>query len=271
MRNLSKLLTSMDRRIALLLGLVVVVVILIVVWTVTGGGSDEPRGQVPAEGELMVFDGGEGGDGLAPTPVLPDETLIAMSVEATLAAVPTPTITPTPDIAATLAADLALNRPQPAFVINPLAAEDVRNPYLKEVDQEYLRGMGGRIWYYTVVWMRLGEFLDTDVAGWSLEILVDRVGYFEEQIGSSPAGASGSQSGVDSVVSSYVETLEEGILGLHESVEHLSGARDRVVAGESVDLGQVARDSYRSLGKFDDSMSDYGCSICGELFRLTTP
>ena len=253
-----------------------VVLLFIMAYFFMSGGSGEP-----GEGELMTFsDSGPavelGDDGLpilVSTPPGLDESVIAERVAATLAAMPTPEPTVTPDIGATLAADLAKNRPEPAFVLNPLDFQTVRTPHLTEDELNYFRDIGGHIWGYTKIWFRIQDILEVGSSDWTLVLVSEDVSLIEELLMSLPERPRPDSASIGEVVEAYIETLEVGMDGIDDSVSRLDDAREilaeALVVGleEREELARISRDIERLSGDFDDVMSAYGCSICGELFR----
>ena len=271
---LSDRLKNLDRKVVLG-GLVLVLVLLFVVaYFFTSGGSGEP-----GEGELMTFsDSGpgseSGADGL-PFPSSPqlDESVIEERVAATLAAMPTPEPTVTPDIGATLAAELAQNRPERSLVLNPLDFQDVRTPHLTEDELEYFRAVGRHIWVYTRVWFRIQETLAVGSSDWTVMMLSEDVEWSRELLASLPKQPGRESGAIGEVVEAYLESLELGMDGVDDSISRLEDAEklldEALVIGltEREQLARIARDIERLSGDFDDVMSSYGCSICGELFR----
>ncbi len=268
---------SMDRRI----GIVVILVLTTLcfgctAWAVSAfvGGDDNGAGEIPAGAEdWMAPLPGEEVDALG-TPI-PQATLIAQAVEATIAAMPTPTPEPTPDIAATLQADLAASRREvaPVIAMNPLDLESERDPYLTPSELDYFRSMGPRLWAYVRVWLHVKRIISVDVSSWNYESLaydLDSAQAFLESAPARPSFPGGQQ--VDPLVREYADTLETGLTGVREAVVRLSEAREILEAGslgheEREELDRIVRDVERHLARFDDAMSSYGCSVCGELFR----
>ena len=180
--------TRLDRRIGIVIVIVAVILIMsLVLWLVTSiMGGDEPAGGGTggAEDWMQPQPGELGPDGL---PIVPMAELVAQAVQATMEAIPTPTPTPapTPNIAATLQADLELNRERvrPVLMLNPLDLELDRDPYLTSDELRYFRELGPRLWTYTRVWLHLQKVLSVDIAEWDLSVL-------EHDLGRSP-GAPG--------------------------------------------------------------------------------
>ena len=168
---------SMDRRIGILVILVLTTLFFgCTAWAVSafvGGGDDDGAGEeIPAGAEdWMAPLPGEEVDALG-NPI-PQATLIVRAVEATIAAMPTPTPEPTPDIAATLQADLAASRREvaPVIAMNPLDLESERDSYLTPAELDYFRSMSPRLWAYVRVWLHVKRTISLDVSSWQLASL----------------------------------------------------------------------------------------------------
>ncbi len=271
--------TQLDRRLGVVIVIVAVVVIMtLVLWLVTSltGGDASP-----GEGA-----GGGGEEWMEPMPdefgpdgePIPQATLVARAVAATIEAIPTPTPVPTPDVAATLQAKLALNRERvrPVLMLNPLDLELDRDPYLTSNELRYFRELGPRLWTYTRVWLHLQEVLSVDIAEWDFSVLQHDLGKAQALLESAPERPQfgrGSSRGkpVDPLVRAYADSIETGMTSVREAVARLSDAEDSLAGPvghpEREELLRIARDVEELLARFDDAMSAYGCSVCGELFR----
>lgn len=277
---------SLDRRTLVLLGVggFLVVLVIVVVISVTGGGEGD--GDVDNLGELMVFDNdGEDGGGGAGSGGLVSESVVESRVQATLEAmVPTETPVPptsTPDIGATFEAEMDERRQRSDRILklNPLDSDLERNPYLNDSELKYLNDMGGMLWSHTKVWMHLRHLLFLDVADWSHEVVEYHYLESKEFLEQAEDVRSRRDYELGEVVESYGNTIHEGMRGVSEGVRYL-GEAERLLEGsdsglssdlsfeDREELGKLARQVERSLGEFDDAMSRYGCSVCGELFRL---
>lgn len=273
--------TRLDRRIGIaVVALLAVGLVALIYWGVQsfmGGGSEEPAEvSVPAGAEdwMEPLPEGETGPGGA---AIPQSELIAQAVQATIEAMPTPTPLPTPDIGATLQAEMALNREQvpPVVQLNPLDLQADRNPYLSSEELEYFRELGPRLWTYTRVWIHIQRVLSVDVAEWSYPVLQYDLRVSQALLESAPdrpdlGGRSGRQE-VAPLVAAYSESIESGMTGVREAVARLSDAEpllaESVGHDEREELIRIIRDVELHLADFDDAMSAYGCSVCGELFR----
>ena len=280
--------TRLDRRIGIVIVIVGVILILsLVLWLVTSivGGDESPGGVTGGSEDWMLPQPGElGPDGepgeLGPDgqPIIPVAELVAQAVQATMEAIPTPTPAPTPNIAATLQAEMALNRKMvsPVLMLNPLDLKLDRDPYLTSNELRYFRELGPRLWAYTRVWLHLQEVLSVDIAEWDFGVLEHDLGRAQALLESAPdrpqfeRGGRG-QPPVDPLVRAYSDSIETGMTGVREAVARLSDAED-VLAGpvghsERDELLRIAREVQDLLADFDSAMSAYGCSVCGELFR----
>ena len=274
--------TRLDRRVGIAVVAVMAVVLVgLLYWafqSLAGGDGEEPvEAAVPAAAEdwMEPLPGVElGPDG---TPI-PQAELIARAVEATIAAMPTATPLPTPDIAATLQAELAMNREEvaPVLQLNPLDLEVDRDSYLSPEELKYFRELGPRLWTYTRIWIHIQRVLSVDVAEWSYPVLQYDLKVAQALLESAPerpelGGRSRSTVEIDPVVRAYSERIESGLTGVREAVVRLSDAEpilaETVGHDEREELIRIIRDVELRLAEFDDAMAAYGCSVCGELFR----
>ena len=188
---------------------------------------------------------------------------------------PTATPTPTPDLPATLQAELSFNRMQapPVVELSPLDVAEDRDPYLSPAELEYFRGMGPRLWIHTQVWLHLRRIIAVDVADWDPAVFGLELERARELLDSAPERLSYPGEGeMGPVVRSYVESVEKGMTGVAATVARLSEARHILEGGEvgpaeRSKLARISRDAEMLLDDFDLAMSSYGCSVCGELFR----
>ena len=273
--------TSLDRRIGFaVVAVVILSVVALASCLVTSSlGGD---GKVPAGSAdwMEPFPEELGPDG---EPV-PQATLVARAVargvEATIEAIPTPTPLPTPDIASTLQVEMELNRGRvgPVVVLNPLDLELDREPYLTPAELRYFRELGPRLWDYTQVWFHLKRVLSVDIAAWDPAVLQHDLGSAQVILESAPprtrleSGYRSRDDDIDPVVQAYAESIEAGMTGLREAVARLSDAEVILSGGEvgheeREELLRISRDVEGFMSGFDDAMSAYGCSVCGELFR----
>ena len=270
--------TQLDRRIGLaVVGLVLALLIGMPFYLMTGGGENgDGNGNAAGDASFVPVEGAPLVPGELP-PLLSQEEMVALSVAATIEAIPTetPAPSPTPDVAATLQAQLAFNRElaPPVIALNPLASEEGRNPYLTSVELEFFRELGPRLWVYTQVWFHVRRVIAVEVSEWDSSVFGQDLEWAQMLLASAPdrAGYSG-MSEVDSVVRSYADSIEAGMSGVSQAVIRLAEARS-ILEGEEVGplerskLIRLSREVEYLLDKFDAAMSAYGCSVCGELFR----
>ena len=276
-------LTRMNRFVVLaVVGLVLVLIVGPAAWFFLlredvekdGGGNG---GAQAASGEPAFLADATGTDG----ELLPEqlEGMIAFSVAETIEAmatpVPPPTPTSTPDIAATLQAELVRNREMapPVVLLNPLDLETDRDPYLTPAELDYFRELGPRLWVYTQVWLHLQKVLSVDSSEWNADLLGYDVEIARDLLGSAPERPMLPAGGdVDPLVRAYADSVESGMAGVREAVSRLAEAGE-ILSGEEVghpereELLRAGREVERLLAGFDEAMSAYGCSVCGELFR----
>ena len=272
--QITQLYRRLDRRLGVVIVIVVVVVIMTLVsWLVTSfvGGDGEKAGGTPEWMQPLPEEFGPDGE------PIPQATLVARAVAATIEAIPTPTPLPTPDVAATLQAELALNRDRvkPVLMLNPLDLETYRDPYLTLNELRYFRELGPRLWAYTRVWLHLQEVLSVDIAEWDSSTLQHDLGSAQSLLESAPERPTfrrvrGAKP-IDPLVLAYADSIETGMTSVRRAVARLSDAEE-ILAGpmghpERDELLRITRDVEELLAGFDDAMSVYGCSVCGELFR----
>jgi hypothetical protein len=270
--------TRLDRRIGLaVVGLVLALLIGMPFYLMTGGGENgDGNGNAAGDASFVPVEGAPLVPGELP-PLLSQEEMVALSVAATIEAIPTetPAPSPTPDVAATLQAQLAFNRElaPPVIALNPLASEEGRNPYLTSVELEFFRELGPRLWVYTQVWFHVRRVIAVEVSEWDSSVFGQDLEWAQMLLASAPdrAGYSG-MSEVDSVVRSYADSIEAGMKGVSQAVIRLAEARS-ILEGEEVGplerskLIRLSREVEYLLDEFDGAMSAYGCSVCWELFR----
>ena len=237
-------------------------------------------------------DGGDGQDGALAGP-LPGEVgyvdmvlvdnLVVEQVSATVAAMePTATPEPTPDIAATVQARLNLGV-SPSLSQPVLGRGDVRNPYLRKVDIQHLHELGEELWLAVVVYLRLAEVSGLDFNDLSWTFVEERVevvdGVFSGGVSEWLDETPDEGDGLDPLVKEYAESVWDGMGGIKEAGLALRGIHDlfresgvEYVVEMSTEDRAAVQSLYLSIGGrlrvFDEVMSRYGCSVCGELFRV---
>ena len=138
---------------------------------------------------------------------------------------------------------------------------------------DYFERLGPRLWVYTQVWFHVRRVVSVEVAEWEAEsftrdveeiqslLNVDEVRFWRSHLREASP-----------VVRSYAQRIDEGVQGVDAAVNRLSEAQVILAAGElgpeeRSQLIRLARDVEYLLDDFDSAMSEYGCSVCGELFR----
>ena len=269
--------TQLDRRVGLaVVGVVLVLFISVPFFLMSGGDENgDENGDVVDDAFLIP---------LEDAPLVPgglalpsQEELVAFSVAATIAAIPTetPVPTPTPNVAATLQAQLAFNREQapPVIALNPLDSDGSRDPYLTSVELEFFRDLGPRLWVYTQVWFHVRQIIAVEVSEWDAGVFGEDLEWAQTVLASAPDRSGYSGMGeVDPVVRSYADTIEAGMKGVSQAVVRLAEAKsileeEEVGPLERSKLIRISREVEYLLDEFDGAMSAYGCSVCGELFR----
>ena len=151
--------------------------------------------------------------------------------------------------------------------------ETDRDPYLTPAELDYFRKLGPRLWAYTQVWLHLQKVLSVDSSEWNANLLGYDIEIARDLLSSAPERPMLSSSGdVDPLVRAYADSVESGMARVREAVSRLSDAVE-ILAGEEVghpereELLRASREVERLLAGFDEAMSAYGCSVCGELFR----
>lgn len=270
-------------------GLVLVAVLMSALLTLGGGSGDGDPGAAGDDSDLAV-DFGDGDDAPAavveadavPEPTLTLEERVKATVEA-MNPDPEPTEVPTPDVAATLAAEVAASRGGGGRMgrqVNPLDAGGVRNPYLTERDINFIAAMGEDLWVATQLYLRLSEVAARDYTRLTASHLRERQAFIDGLLAGLPDydHRDLSSSGLNELVVNFVGFVDGGIRQVERAVGELRGligVFDEAGAETVADLNSVQRDLLRQrylllnelLLDFYKVMSSYGCSACGELFR----
>ena len=228
-------------------------------------------------------DSGEAADGEeAPVVMLP-ETDVRRFVEATIVAyIPTPIPTATPNVPATISADLAAQRVTAERVVsvNPLALDSSRNPFLTVPEMEHLNSMGPSIWLNVRLWLVLRDLLVQPGLIWERDDLLDVSLNLQELMDEQERFRLDRLStDVGDTVRAYTTEYESVVADLHRGatgvlrMRALTASLDgRQLAPEELDnLLGYQTDVNQGVRVFHEFMSNYGCSICGELFRTVEP
>ena len=209
---------------------------------------------------------------------------VEQQVAATLAAtVPTPLPTATPDIPATLQAERELARAAVHRVVevNPLVSNGQRNPYLSTADVVYLSALGDVMWQLTGTWLHLRRVLSVPTEDWTTESIGLDVALAAQDVATATAlteeiTARDLSEGLTREVAAYTQSFQAGVLSLLKAQAEISKALP-VLEGKTLDqltfeereaLRQIRHIAEQGVSDYAQAMSDYGCSICGELYRF---
>ena len=267
MRDTLERLAEVDRKKLLVYAGIAVVFLLLVVGSCRlVGGEKEPSVE-----EVVV------------EPVMVEESEVERRVAATVEAMEpeaTATPEPTPDVAATLQADMEANREKSGRVLmmNPLDSDELRNPYLSAVEVAYLSNLGEGLWAHTKVWFLMRELLATDPLEWNHLDVEYRLAEASEYLSDEEDFRPGRSSSVGEVVKAYIDEVDRGMEGLRQKVDVLKNASQLLAGVDSglardLDLDDreklavLVRELEEGMEDFDRVMGRYGCSVCGELFR----
>ena len=207
-------------------------------------------------------------------------TAVAATVEALL---PTATPVPTPDVAATVEADLAARRVERSVELdrNPLDSQQPRNPHLTGAEVAALAAMGESVWASSMIYLELLQVVNMDFPLLTREFMSARAGQTGRLAGqlevSEEARPDRDQS-LSDVVSAYIDHLDRGISAIQAAAREVHSAAsvfDAAGVDEASFLGEEERQQLwehylaieRVVFSFHSVMSVYGCSACGELFR----
>ena len=265
------------------IGLAILLVIVVAGLTMLGGGD---ASSVDPLSQQMVFDNGDAGlvEGTPGVDPLLSASVVEQRVAATIEAM-TPTATPvpspTPDIPATFEAQMEERRARAERVLqlHPLDQDIQRNPYLNDAELSFLSDLGGVLWSNTKAWMHVRRVLFLDVGDWSYEVLDFHVSEADLFVVEGRERRTSRDYELGDIVAAYGRVVQEGVAGVGDAVESLKEART-ILADSETGLGtdlpfedrerlrQLSREAEKAIGEFDDAMSRYGCSVCGELFRF---
>lgn len=233
-------------------------------------------------GIMSVLGGEGGGDDLAVAfPTLTVEESVNQTVEALR---PTETPVPTPDVRKTIAAELAATRAARESVVphNPLGPSRVNEGYaLTKEDIEYLEHMGQVVWRAFLAYYELKTVVEDAPSEWasgthrySLDLATQMLKEARERDESVELGAED----VADRVRQYARHLRESVNRLKQIVVQLEAATSLVRGSERGweslsdpdrrEVEEVYWSSKDALDEFSSDMAQYGCSICGELFRV---
>ena len=282
---------------------VVFAVITVAVMMFTGGGEagaaldgvsisedgvmvfeDEPVAAVPSAEPL------EGADGSSVAVLDPvrssDDGRIADAVAATLEALQ-PTVVPTraADYLGTLEAGLHRSRSEyPSVSVNPLALGNERVGGLSESEMELFMQYGVYFWDVLQAWVVVRSVLQSrEVHDWERDWLVeqmDLVGWLMPTAGTLMDLSRQDDEEIGEVVRAYLGNVREAEYSFRDAMGSLNSAlnvferanadRFRELEPEEADeVWQLYFDAEKSALELGLVMSAYGCSICGELYRVS--
>ena len=214
------------------------------------------------------------------------ENLVLEQVSATVAALePTATPEPTPDVAATIQARLKSGRDGLSIDVTKGVLESgvARNPYLRKVDRKHLEELGEELWRAVVVYLRLAEVSGLEFNDLSWTFVEERVevvdGVFGEGVDDWLKETPDEGDGLDPAVKEYAESVWDAMNGVKEAGLALREMHDlfresgvEYVVEMSTEDRAAVQSLYLSIGGrlrvFDEVLSRYGCSVCGELIRV---
>ena len=248
-------------------GLLVVVVLGVAGFMAMSGGED------PSEpDEAVVFEFEE-------EPGMSVEEQVRLTVEAS---VPTPTVTPTPDVPATLAAKEAEFQAT-READKALQVGDVPSGTSMEItrlDSRYLDGLGRPMWLTVRSHLRMSAMFEdlpervlTAENESELQRVrddVNRAESFLEELGYQPRSLS-------PAVREYGRYVEDMVRQTRDSYREAALMFSKIDLEQETydDTSNVTREElkqiyYRigeNLDRFERDMQRYGCSACGELYR----
>ena len=209
-------------------------------------------------------------------PMLPESEIHEFVLATIEAYYPTEVPTPTPDVGATVTAELYMNRSiVPAVVeLSPLDYSKSRNPYLSEGEVLYLERLGPLLWDYVTIWLLMREVLEVSPDGWTVGFLEADVSEMEELVEESGHFDFRTDS-VGETVGAFGESISDAFRRMDGGVSSLSravgivevGSREGLDTESENELLLIESEVRRAMAGFDEVMSSYGCSACGELFR----
>lgn len=281
----------------------VLVVVVLLVATLTGGESEGSGAGGDGSGVSGV---GGGVQGAGFESAMEYEMRVAEDVSATLAAMePTATPEPTADVAATVTARLAgnLRGSDELALSRVLDGREYRNPVLRRPELAVIEDLGAAFWEGVLVYMALADVVSVEFheVSWTLvenevkiiDFVLGLKGEVDEEGKEVEAELewasledrerhSRSSDDLDPVVEAYVERVWDALEGLRSAGLDLRSmnelfheARVEYVVEMTPEHREAVEALYLGIGfrlsEFDTLVSEYGCSICGELFRLERP
>ena len=247
----------------------------------SGAGGGESSGADSGGPTAAVAASAEGA--LASAPI--DDSAIADAVAATLAALqPTEVPTKPADYLATLQAGIGRSRSEyPSVALNPLDPAGGRERGLNETEIQLFQEYGAHFWDILQAWVVVRSILEVrDLHEWDYSWLqeeLDLVAWMMPESGRL-SSEDWERPEVGEIVRAYLVEIREGEYAFRDAVNSLNSAlgvferagvyRYDELNGEDVEeLWQHFVDAERGAFEVGSIMSQYGCSICGELYRAS--
>ena len=212
--------------------------------------------------------------------------MIADSVVATVEAMfPTEQPTRPPDYVATLEAGLYRSRSDyPSLSLNPLDVGNERLGGLTPEEIELFSEYGVYFWDVVQAWVVVRSVLySREVSDWDRDWLAEQMDLVRWMMPESSLFGDlldRRSPGIRDIVSAYLEEVRHGDYAFRDSVTALTGALavfDRAGADRFRDLSpeeaeevwQLYFDAEAGGLRLGSVMANYGCSVCGELYRAS--
>lgn len=249
--------------------------------SVSGPGGGESSGPESGGPTAAVAASAEGATASARI----DDSAIADAVAATLAALqPTEVPTKPADYLATLQAGIGRSRSEyPSVALNPLDPAGGRERGLNETEIQLFQEYGAHFWDILQAWVVVRSILEVrDLHEWDYSWLqeeLDLVAWMMPESGRL-SSEDWERPEVGDIVKAYLVEIREGEYAFRDAVSSLNSAlgvferagvyRYDELNGEDVEeLWQHFVDAERGAFEVGSIMSQYGCSICGELYRAS--
>ena len=274
----------------LLLGMV-----LGVAYFVSGSGSPDSQAgdsQAGDGGSLISTDSsgdssvsGPPSNGVGFVGLSPDDDIATKVAAALEALVPTPTPEPTEDprdrFRSSLFGHGGDDVPTP-LAPDPLGSPLLRNTHLSEPDLRALETTGQLLWPVIEAYLRMREVLAVDFWNLTWTGVEERYLLVQALISEPPDFQAVRPGGTSELVSSFLDHLGDSAFEVHGAglslgllVDVFAEAGVEHLVELPPEAREVARGHYSAIDSqlqgFSSGMSEYGCSICGELFRSPVP
>lgn len=254
-----------------IIGGVALAVLVVLGFIIFGGGGGEEEVDGGADGEVLAVD--FGADAAVP------EVSMEESVQRTIEAMATPE--PTPDVPATLMAVVEQTREAQVPVVTPSVLSRVvdGNTFLSDSDITFVTSLGGVMWEGVQGHLVLERLLETPPNEWDsgpVESGLGRVEVHLQEARRLQGNVQTPSGDVQPAVREYAQHLRQAIGFLDEAVREMrSGIIELQRAGGWDDMTPTAKRELNgmfwrastALQEFSRAMGQYGCSICGEMYR----